>query len=91
VVIDDLDIDRTFSRPDEADAPLVIDADAVLAPSIFLERLKMVSRRDPKILEHRRPVKLRKFAKGRALDVDPAANASPFKQRFGVLALESLD
>jgi hypothetical protein len=32
VVIDDLDVMRIGILPPEADAPLIIDADAVLAP-----------------------------------------------------------
>src|ERR1700737_1077448 len=44
VVVDDLDMGRTLLRPDEADAPLVIDADRMLPPAVSGQCLEPVSR-----------------------------------------------
>jgi len=56
VVVDDLDVPGVTPRPAEADPPLVVDSDAVLALSIALERLEPVSRRDLEILERLRSI-----------------------------------
>jgi hypothetical protein len=40
VVVHDLDTFRTSVGPGEADPPLVVDPDAVLAPSVALQRLQ---------------------------------------------------
>jgi hypothetical protein len=51
MVVDDFDIRRSSVRPPEADPPLIIDADAVLAEAIALECLQSVaSRRSHRIL-----------------------------------------
>jgi hypothetical protein len=42
VIIDDLDVERVSCVPDEADAPLVIDPDAVLSATVPLEDLEPV-------------------------------------------------
>jgi hypothetical protein len=44
VVVDDLDLLRARLGPDEADPPLVVDADAVLTGTISLERFQPVAR-----------------------------------------------
>jgi hypothetical protein len=43
VVVDDLNILSSRTRPAKADAPLVVDADAVLAPSLPLQRFQMIT------------------------------------------------
>src|SRR6266536_5357254 len=43
VVIDDFDIARTLLGPDEADAPLIVDADRVLPSAISRERFEIGS------------------------------------------------
>jgi hypothetical protein len=47
VVVHDLNVDRTGRaiRPFEADAPLIVDADAVLSFAIALQCFKPVSRK----------------------------------------------
>jgi len=41
VVVGDLDVERVSIAPDEADAPLFIDADAVLARAVSPQRLHL--------------------------------------------------
>jgi hypothetical protein len=51
VVIDDLHVMSIPVNPAKADAPLIVDADAVLALSTTLERLKPIGRRNSQILK----------------------------------------
>jgi hypothetical protein len=51
VVVNDLDIVGVAVSPPEADAPLIVDADAVLAGSIAPQLLQPITRRHPEILE----------------------------------------
>jgi hypothetical protein len=51
VVVDNLDFKCVSSVPSEADTPLLIDSDAVLAGSITGKSLKAVCRRNPKVDE----------------------------------------
>ena len=49
MIIDDLDKLGAAVTPDEADAPPVIDPDAVLATTVALEYLEAITGRRPKI------------------------------------------
>jgi hypothetical protein len=53
VIIDDLNIDRARRtiRPFETNAPLIVDANAVLPLSAALQCLKAISGKERKILE----------------------------------------
>jgi len=91
VIVDDLYVRRTFCRPDEANSPLLVDADAVLPFAIILQRLKAVARGHLQIIKNRRPVQLCELSEGRAFNVHPALDALAFEEGFGVFALEVLD
>ncbi len=57
MIVDDFDLERGARLEAEADAPLVVDTDAVLAFAIAMERLQMVARRCSQVLEnYRRPL-----------------------------------
>jgi hypothetical protein len=58
VIIDDLDIEGAAGIPSEADPPLVIDANAVLATPISLQGLEPVARRHRQILQNSRSMKV---------------------------------
>src|SRR6185436_4333699 len=49
VIVHDLNIGRSVVRPTEADAPLIIDPDRVLALPIPLQGFKPIGGRNPKI------------------------------------------
>ncbi len=51
MVIDDFDIVRVSPSPDKADAPALVDADAVLTSSIADKLLKTISRWNPQVVE----------------------------------------
>nr|BFF06767.1 hypothetical protein GCM10023233_17360 [Brevibacterium otitidis] len=50
-VVDDLHIARARRGPDEADAPLVVDLDAVLPRPVALQEFDPVAGRNPKLVE----------------------------------------
>lgn len=56
MVVHDLDLSGTPFRPPEADAISLIDAYAVLALPVALQRLQPVARRNPQVLDRLRVV-----------------------------------
>jgi hypothetical protein len=62
MVIDDFDVLGAAVRPSEADAPLVVDANAVLALPVSPQGLQPVPRRNPQIAEATRDLELAKLA-----------------------------
>ncbi len=56
VIVDDFYIVGILVTPNEADTVLIVDADAVLAPAITLERFKSIARRNSKVVKLERCV-----------------------------------
>ncbi len=69
VVIEDFDLVRPVRFPDEAETPLVIDADGVLAFPVALERFQAVAGRHGEVVEFGDGVKLGEFPQGNTLDI----------------------
>ena len=69
MIIYDFDFERVPVFPDEADAPLVIDANAVVARPLPLEGFEAVARWHPHVIQFFRCRELREFAKGHPLNV----------------------
>ena len=61
VIISDLDVMGSVSRPDKADPPLIIDPDTVLAGPITLQSFQSVACRREKVFQVRRVVEHREF------------------------------
>lgn len=57
MVVDGLYVVRVGSEPPEADAPLIVDADAMLSRSIPGELFKMVCGRDSEVEKAHRSIK----------------------------------
>jgi hypothetical protein len=59
MVIDYLDIDRAGRAfgPFEADPPLIVDADAVLAPTVAMKRFQSIAAKGGEILQAARRLK----------------------------------
>jgi hypothetical protein len=51
MVIHDLDMFCTLFLPTEADAPLIVDTNAVLAGTVAFESFKAISGRNPQIVQ----------------------------------------
>ena len=91
VVVDDLDLRRLARGETEADAPLIVDADAELAAPIALEGLELVVRWDPEEFQLARRVDLLKLAHRDALDVGEPRHTPSLEQGLRVPATEGLD
>jgi len=92
VIVHDFDLVGVSISPDEADAPLVVDANAVLPRSIVLQCLEPVPRRNPQGIKSRRGVQLRQLAPchGMQSGWQPAHNL-PGKNPGCILVREGLD
>src|SRR5262249_17817461 len=87
VVVDDLDRLRAALRPPEADAALVIDANAPLSRATALEHLEPIARRQPQIVQTPCRIQQAQLAQRSRLDVErqtPAAQPGPDLFRLGV-------
>ncbi|QNM63704.1 hypothetical protein XHV734_5031 [Xanthomonas hortorum pv. vitians] len=69
MVIDDVDLGDIALHPSEADAPLVVDPDAVLPASLALQRFQPVGRWNTQIVEVRGSVEHAQLAARDRLDV----------------------
>jgi len=65
------------AAPDEANPPLLIDPDGVLAAAIRGQRLKFVPRRNAKIIQRAGVVDETKLSQGDRLDIGRQASATP--------------
>jgi hypothetical protein len=84
MVIHDLDIAWPALRPDEANAPLVVDPDAMLASTI--------ARRRGEVAQHLSVVQLSQLPLSNALEIrsDPSGEAA-MKQGLGIPIGERVD
>ena len=80
MVVDDFHIVGIAVFPDKADAPLLVDANAVLAEAITFEGLESITRRCVQILENSRPVQDEKLAPGRTFELPESAHESIVEQ-----------
>jgi len=71
VVVDDLYVLGAGRRPVEADAPLVVDPDAVSTSPVTAKLLQPVTRRDPKIIERPGSVEDEQLPMCCPVDFDP--------------------
>lgn len=69
MVIDDFNIVRAIRFPAETNAPLIIDADGVLAFAGAMENFQTVAGWDAKVNEFGDGVELGEFAQCNALDI----------------------
>jgi hypothetical protein len=89
VVIDDFNVPRMAVSPDEAYAPLVVDANAVLPFAVMLQSLKAVSGGHAQKDKISRRRQLLQFFHGCALNVDEPGNPPPGEQFFGIGAAKA--
>jgi hypothetical protein len=78
VVICDLDIFRARFRPSKADAPSIIDTNAVLADTVALEGLKAITGRYPQIIQTTCDLKLSQLPSRYRRDVYEPLHAETF-------------
>ena len=86
MVIDDFDFIGPIRLPAEADTPLVIDTDGVLALPVALEGFQTVSRRDGEVVYFCNGMDLGELAQGDTLDVRWECPSFPFLKELGCYA-----
>ena len=92
MVVDDLDLEGVAAAPDEADAPLAIDSDAVLSRPISLQLLESIGRRDPQVFDSLGSVEHPQLPEGDPLNVRPEAlHALALEEAFSISVREALD
>jgi hypothetical protein len=78
MVIHDLDIFCPRFRPTTADAPLIVNTDAMLASPVTFERLKAIARRHPQITQLCGNIELSQLPAGNRFDVHEPPHADTF-------------
>ena len=91
MVVHDLNIGGANFSPDEADAPLIIDADAVLTLPFVFQRFQVIPWWCLQEIQCLRGVKLREFPLGDLGQSPEPTRVLALIQRQGFLSLERLD
>jgi len=84
VIINNLYSGCVTRFPNKANAPLIVDSDAVLPSPITLQQLQPISRWHPQKIQSYRSIKLRQLTKRNRLNVNETGNASLVKNRLGI-------
>src|ERR1017187_6608940 len=77
MIIHDFNVVRVFAVPAEANAPLVVDADAVLSRAIAFQGFQAVAGRQGQITQFAGAIKLRELPQGHALNLRRQAVVTP--------------
>ena len=91
MIIHNLNVPRSLCCPNEAEAPLIVDADAMLPGTIALERLESVSWWYPHEVQSRCCIQLSELAARNRFNFHEAGNAASKMQGLRIAALERLD
>jgi hypothetical protein len=84
MIIHDFDIVGIAIAPDKADAPLVVDANAVLPFPITSQRFQVIARRRPQIAKFRGDVQLPQLSLGHPFASPKAFDSLPAVKLFGL-------
>jgi len=88
MVIHNFNIMPISIMPGEADAPLVIDSNAVGPPAIAFQPFQLISRGHAKILQPQRPMQVQKFPPRSPFDRLESPDHAVLKERLSIGALE---
>lgn len=91
VVIHNFHAVGTIVMPGKAHAPLIIDANAVLAFAVALQRLQQVARRNAKTVQFSGRVQLQQLAPSHPFNVFEPAHRLTVEQGLGVGTGERAD
>jgi hypothetical protein len=91
VIIHDFYIVGISALPAEADSPLVVDPNAVLALSITAEFLEAIRWWNTKVIKRLRSVQYQELSQRYPLKGPENPGMPPFEDFLGLLAAESLD
>ena len=85
MIVHDFDAVRAIHFPHEANTPLVIDANAVLALAIAFQRLELITWRNAQTGEFGCCMQLQQLAPGHTFDVPETSHGLSVEQRLGVV------
>jgi hypothetical protein len=91
MLIYDLNVMRIALTPGKADAPSVVDSNAVRPRMIAFQQLQLVPGRHAKILQPQCPMQVQKLPPRRPFDGLESPNPTVLKKRRRVWALERTD
>ena len=91
MIVDDLDVMRVLTIPTKANAPLVIDSDAMLSLAIPRKGLQPVSWEDPQVAQFPDLIELNELSVRDAFDVHESGDACALREPCGIFALERPD
>jgi hypothetical protein len=80
MIVDDLDMSWSSSGPHEANPPLIVDSNTMLAGSVGPKGFQTISRRNAQVAQIDGPVEQAQFAQGDILNIrrqTPASLAVP--------------
>jgi hypothetical protein len=78
MIISDLNIFCACFRPPKADAPLIVDTNAILADPVTFEGLKAIAGRYPQIIQPSGNIELPQLSAGNRFDVHEPPHAHTF-------------
>ena len=91
MIIDNFNSGWSAGTPNEANAPLVVDPNTVLAFAVAFERFESVARRYSQIIQACCQLQLPQLAAGNGFDIGEAPNPLSGVQCFSLAAPEELD
>lgn len=91
MIVNDLNVPRSFSRPYKTDSKLVIDTNAVLARTIFFKPLQPVSWRNAEIVKHSCAIEHRQLPHCNGLNIDEPLDPLAFEETLRVCASKGYD
>ncbi len=91
MVIHDLNIVSIPLPPNKADAPLVVDSNAVLPAATAMQRFEPIARRRGQIAQVRSSIQLRQFSLRDPFDGAEAFHPLPQMEAFRLLRAEGPD
>jgi hypothetical protein len=91
VVVHDLDIMSVAVFPSQANPPLIVDPDTVLAPSLARELLQAIRGRFAEIAQSIRSVQDQQLSQRDSLDPPELPGVSPLEDLFRLLTTKPLD
>jgi hypothetical protein len=91
MIIYDFNVMRIALAPGKADAPPVVDSNAVRPRTVAFQQLQLVPRRRAKILQPQCPMQVQELPPRRPFHGLESPNPAVLKERRGVWALERTD
>lgn len=91
MVVNDLHVVSVSFPPDKTDAPLIIDADAVLPLAAAMERFEAIGGWRAKVAELHRGIQLAQLSLRDSLDATPPPDELPLVQPLCILRAKALD